>query len=283
MIELGKYNTLVIKRDTRVGLFLESPTGEEVLLPAKYRPDTFEIGDSIRVFCYLDNEQRPVATTREPYITRESFAPLEVAEVNQYGAFMDWGLEKHLLVPFREQTTVMKKGETHVVYCYLDPKSSRMVASARLDRFLDNRKLTVEAEQQVDLLVIRETELGFEVVVEGRHKGLVFRDQVFQDLRPGDRLTGYVKHIREDRKLDVTLKPMGHRKLQPAADRIFSELKKAGGMLPLHDRSTPEDIQQRLQMSKKVFKQGIGMLYRQGSIELRDEGIYLREKTENTD
>ncbi|MEJ2585587.1 MAG: S1-like domain-containing RNA-binding protein [Robiginitalea sp.] len=275
MIELGIHNTLTILRDTRVGLFLGDEEGNEILLPGKYRPEHYETGDSLTVFCYLDNEQRPVATTLEPLIERNRYAPLEVAEVNQYGAFLEWGLEKHLLVPFREQTVPMKKGETHVVYCYLDPKSSRLVASARLNRFLDNRELEVRPGQQVALLVTRETELGFEVVVENRHKGLLFKDRVFRDLKRGDRLQGYVQKIRPDQKLDITLEPIGYRQLEPAASRIYKAMQQAGGMLPLHDKSSPEAIKERLQMSKKMFKKGVGILYRERKIDLRPDGIYL--------
>lgn len=275
MIELGSHNTLTILRDTRVGLFLGDADGNEILLPGKYRPEEYEIGDSLTAFCYLDNEQRPVATTLKPLIERDQFAPLEVAEVNQYGAFMEWGLEKHLLVPFREQAVPMKKGEVHVVYCYLDPKSSRLVASTRLDRFLDNGELEVETGQEVELLVTRKTDLGYEVVVENRHKGLLFRDRVFRALNRGDRLPGYVLKIRPDHKLDITLEPLGYRKLEPAAARIYEALQQAGGMLPLHDKSDPADIQEQLQMSKKVFKKGIGILYRERRIDLRPDGIYL--------
>jgi predicted RNA-binding protein (virulence factor B family) len=280
MIELGTYNDLVIQRDTRVGLFLADASGDEVLLPTKFIPQTYMVGDTLRVFCYLDNEERPVATTQDPIITRNTFGFLEVAEVNQFGAFLDWGLEKHLLVPFREQPTPMKEGERYVVYCYLDPKSSRLVASARLDRFLDNRDLTVDRLQKVDLLVYRETPLGYELIVDNRHKGLVFRDQVFRKLQEGDRIDGYVKEIRPDHKLDITLEPVGYRKLEPAAMRIYNELLKSGGTLPLTDKSTPEAIQQQLQMSKKVFKKGVGILYRERKIELRPEGIVLRDSPE---
>lgn len=282
MIELGKYNDLVIQRDTRVGLFLSDESGEEVLLPSKFTPETFELGDQLEVFCYLDNEERPVATTQNPLITRDTFAALKVAEVNQFGAFLDWGLEKHLLVPFREQTKPMIEGQRYVVYCYLDPKSSRLVASTRLDRFLDNSQLEVERLQEVDLLVTRETQLGFEVAVNNRHKGLIFRDQVHRDLQPGDRLTGYVKEIRPDQKLDITLEPFGYRKLEPAALRILEELKQHGGTLPLTDKSPPEAIRERLQMSKKVFKKGIGILYRERKIDLRPDGIVLLDNTPGT-
>ena len=282
MIALGEYNTLTILRTTSVGLFLGSASGEEILLPARHAPDSYEIGDTLKVFCYLDHEERPVATTLEPLVTRNSFAALRVAQVNQYGAFLDWGLEKHLLLPFREQPDPVKEGETRVVFCYLDPRSSRLVASARLERFLDNRELEVGPMQEVDLLVYRETALGFEVVVDGRHKGLVFRDQVFRGLKHGDRLTGYVKQVRPDNKLDITLEPIGHRKLEPAADRVREALEKAGGMLPLHDKSSPESIRQELEMSKKVFKRAIGILYKEGKISIKDDGIYLQSKSDNT-
>jgi predicted RNA-binding protein (virulence factor B family) len=277
MIELGKYNTLTVLRDTRVGLFLGGGTEAEILLPVKYVPPGCEVGDTLEVFCYLDNEQRPIATTLKPSIVRDAFAALKVMEVNQYGAFMEWGLEKNLLVPFREQPVQMKEGEVHVVYCYLDPKSSRLVGSARLDRFLDNSDLTITPGQEVSLLVYKETPLGFGVVVENRYKGLLFRDQVHREITPGAALTGYVKTIRPDQKLDVVLEPVGYRKLEPAAQRIYEELTTAGGKLPLHDKSDPRQIQELLHMSKKVFKKGIGILYRERKIDIRADGIYLIE------
>ncbi len=275
MIQIGQYQTLAILRDTRVGLFLGDGEGEEVLLPGKYRPESFEIGDAIRVFCYLDNEQRPVATTLEPLIERDTFAQLKVAEVNRYGAFMEWGLEKHLLVPFREQPLRMKKDERHVVYCYLDPKSERLVASARLDRFLERENPEVRTGDEVSLLVWRKSPLGIEVVVDNRYRGLIYHDQVFRPLKAGDRLQGYVKEVRPDHKLDIALEPLGHRKLEPAAERILQVLRDAGGALPLHDKSDPVEIRERLQMSKKLFKKGVGILYREQKIELHPDGIRL--------
>ncbi len=277
MIELGKYNTLSVLRDTRVGLFLGSGEEAEILLPLKYVPGSIEIGDTLEVFCYLDSEERPVATTLTPGILRDTFAALKVSEVNQHGAFMDWGLEKNLLVPFREQPVQMREGAEYVVYCYLDPKSSRLVASARLDRFLDNTELTVTTGQKVSLLVYKETPLGYGVVVENRHEGLLFRDQIHRKVAVGSALTGYVKTIRPDQKLDIVLEPIGYRKLEPAAERIYEELLASGGTLPLHDKSDPQKIQDRLQMSKKVFKKGIGILYRERKIEIRPDGIYLTE------
>lgn len=281
MIELGKYNTLTVLRDTRVGLFLGTAEEAEILLPLKFVPEGSEIGDTLQVFCYLDNEQRPIATTLKPSITRDSFAALSVMEINQYGAFMDWGLEKNLLVPYREQPAQMKEGEVHVVYCYLDPKSSRLVGSARLDRFLDNSNLTVTAGQEVSLLVYKETPLGFGVIIDGRYDGLLFRDQVHRKIVPGASLTGYIKNIRPDQKLDVVLEPIGYRKLEPAAERIYEALVAAGGKLGLHDKSDPRQIKEVLQMSKKVFKKGIGILYRERRIEIRPDGIYLPDSKQD--
>ena len=277
MIELGNYNTLTVKRSTRFGLFLGDDDVDDLLLPAKYVPENLKIGDSVRVFCYLDHEERPVATTLEPAVTRNRFAALEVAEVNQYGAFMDWGLEKHLLVPFREQPVRMEKGRRYVVYCYLDPKSFRLVGSARLDRFFETDTSALQPGQEVELLFYRPTDLGWEVVADQRYKGLVFRDQIFREVQPGDVMAGYVKSRRADGKLDLVLEPPGAKRLGPAADRIYEALVEAGGMLPLHDKSDPEAIQARLGMSKKLFKNGVGVLYRERRILLKDDGIYLAE------
>ncbi|MCE2611981.1 S1-like domain-containing RNA-binding protein [Flavobacteriaceae bacterium D16] len=274
MIELGNYNTLKILRSTRVGLFLGDADVDDLLLPNKYAPDDFEIGQEIRVFCYLDQEERPVATTQVPFITRNSFALLEVAEVNDYGAFLDWGLDKHLFVPFREQPIKMESGKSYVVCCFLDPKSQRLVASGRWWKYLDNTTLEVDLRQEVELLVARRSELGWDVIINNKHRGLVFHNQVYRKIQLGDRLPGYIRQIREDNKLDVVLEPLGIEKLEPAALKIYSKLGKKGGVLYLHDKSDPEDIKLQLDMSKKTFKKAIGTLYRQKKIEIRDDGIY---------
>lgn len=278
MIELGNFNTLTVKRSTSVGLFLGDDDVDDLLLPNKYVPSDAKIGDPIRVFCYLDHEERPVATTLEPAITRNRFAALEVAEVNQFGAFMDWGLEKHLLVPFREQPVRMEKGRRYVIYCYLDPKSFRLVGSARLDRFFETDTASLKPGQAVELLFYRQTDLGWEVVADQRYKGLVFNDQIFRDIATGDRHTGYLKNRRPDGKLDLVLEPPGHMRLEPAAERIFRALEEAGGMLPLHDKSSPEAIRDLLGISKKLFKNGVGVLYRQRRIAIGPDRIYLTEK-----
>ncbi len=275
MIELGNYNTLEILRDTSVGLFLGDGEGTEVLLPNKYVPEIYEIGDELTVFCYLDHEERPVTTNIKPHIIRNTFNLLRVAEVNNIGAFMDWGLEKHLLVPFSEQRTKMQTGQSYVVYCYLDDKTQRLVASNKLDKFIDNEVLTVNNWEEVDIIVTRLTDLGWEVIINNKHKGLVYLNEIFKKLSVGDQMKGYVKAIREDNKIDVSLEPIGYKSVEPAANLIYEHLTKAGGFLPFHDKSHPEDIKYAFQLSKKNFKKGIGTLYRERKIDIKEDGIYL--------
>ncbi|ASO07609.1 hypothetical protein GQ41_1205 [Arenibacter algicola] len=275
MIALGKYNNLEILRDTTVGLFLGDDEGNDVLLPNKYVPEEFEIGDHLDVFCYLDHEERIVATTLVPFVTVDQFQLLQVAEVNEYGAFMDWGLEKHLLVPFREQRNKMQEGQWYVVYCYLDEKTDRLVASNKLDKFLSNDELTVQALDEVDLVVTRLTDLGWEVIINHKHKGLVYSNEIFKKVAVGDKLKGYIKNIRPDNKIDVSLQPIGYKSLEPAANLIYEKLVANGGILNLHDKSDPEDIKRIMQMSKKTFKKGIGALYKERKIEIKPDSIKL--------
>lgn len=275
MIALGKYNNLEILRDTTVGLFLGDDEGNDVLLPNKYVPEEFEIGDYLDVFCYLDHEERIVATTLVPFVTVDQFQLLQVAEVNEYGAFMDWGLEKHLLVPFREQRNKMQEGQWYVVYCYLDEKTDRLVASNKLDKFLSNDNLTIQALDEVDLVVTRLTDLGWEVIINHKHKGLVYANEIFKKVAVGDKLKGYIKNIRPDNKIDVSLQPIGYKSLEPAANLIYEKLIANGGVLNLHDKSDPEDIKRIMQMSKKTFKKGIGALYKERKIEIKPDSIKL--------
>lgn len=275
MIELGNYNELKILRDTSVGLFLGSEGGTEILLPNKYVPKSYEIGDKLNVFCYLDHDERPVATSLDPFVRRNQFGFLRVAEVNNFGAFLDWGLEKHLLVPFREQREKMKEGQWYVVYCYLDEQSFRLVGSNKPDKFLDNENLTIVNGAKVDLIVTRLTDLGWEVIINHRHRGLVYSNEVYGKLAIGDSLKGYIKNVRPDKKIDVSLRPLGKENLEPTAEKILQRLKQKKGYLPLHDKSSPDDIIDALQMSKKSFKKGIGVLYKARKIVIKDDGIYL--------
>ena len=277
MIALGTYNTLEILRDTSVGLFLGDGEGNDILLPNKYVPETYELGDSLTVFCYLDHSERPVATNLEPDILVNEFQLLKVVEVNEFGAFMDWGLEKHLLVPFREQRNKMQEGHWYVVYCYLDPQSNRLVASNKIDKFLNNDTLSVQEDDIVELVVTRQTDLGYEVIINNSHKGLVYANEIFKKISVGDNTKGVIKKIRPDNKVDVSLQPLGEKILEPAANKIYEQLLAHGGFLGLHDKSDPELIKEELQMSKKTFKKGIGTLYKARKIEIKGDGIYAIE------
>lgn len=274
MIEIGKYNTLKIARSTAVGLYLTDGT-TDILLPNKYVPRQFEIGDEMTVFVYLDQEERPVATTLEPYIYLEEFALLRVNHINNYGAFMDMGLEKDLFVPYREQARPMEKGKRYLVFMYLDHETNRLAGSSKLNQFLDNEKLTVAEGDEVSLIVSHITDMGINVIINTRHKGLLYKNEVFRELRTGDRVTGYIKAIRSDNKIDVTLQKQGIESIEPNAEKILDELREGRGFLRLNDDSDPEDIKAILQMSKKSFKKAIGTLYKQKLIEIKEDGIHL--------
>ena len=278
MIELGNYNTLSVLRSTSVGIFLSDMEGTEILLPNKYVPDGVQIDDKIEVFCYLDHLERPVSTTLKPGIQRNKFGFLQVAEVNQFGAFMDWGLEKHLLVPFREQRLKMQEGNWYIVYCYLDEQSFRLVASNKLDKFLSNDNHSLKINDEVSILVSRKTDLGWEVIIEDTNKGLLFFSDVFRPISVGSKLKGYVKNVREDNKIDITLQPIGSKMLDGVAEHIYNKLVAENGFLPLNDKSSPELIKEQLQLSKKAFKKGIGVLYKNRKILIKEDGIYLAIK-----
>jgi predicted RNA-binding protein (virulence factor B family) len=282
MIKLGEYNKLTILRDTDPGLYLGDDEENVVLLPHKYKPDNFEIDDEIEVYVYLDNEERPIATTLDPFVTLNSFSYLYCSDVTDYGAFMDWGLEKQLFVPFKEQARPMKVGNWYIIYMYLDELTNRLVGSSKTNRFVDNETLTVEAFEEVNILVTHLTEKGANVIINGIHKGLIYIDDIFEDIRTGDRMKAYIKKIREDNKIDVVLQTPGYRSIEPNANFILEELTAAGGFLPLHDKSDPDAIKNELGMSKKSFKKAIGTLYRDKQIVLKDGGIELvvEEETE---
>jgi len=281
MLKIGKYNSLTILRDTKVGLFLGNPEKDpegihDVLLPNKYVPNEFEIGEELIVFVYLDHEQRPVATTLEPYILLNEFALLRVNYINQVGAFMDWGMEKDILVPFKEQARPMEKGKRYLVYLYMDEKTNRLVASSKTNQFLNNDDLTVENGEEVELIVSHITEIGINVIINEKHKGLLYKDEVYDDaIRTGDRMRGFIKNIRPDNKIDVSLQKQGYESIEPNAEKILGELRASRGFLRLNDNSHPEDIKTVLKMSKKTFKKAIGALYKEKLIEIKEDGIYL--------
>lgn len=277
MLAIGEYHTLKIDRDTEPGIFLTDDDGNEVLLPNKYKPAAFEIGDELEVFVYLDHEERPVATNLKPFVKLDEFALLKCVEVSEIGAFMDWGLEKHLFVPFKEQAMKMREGERYLIFCYLDELTGRLVGSSKVDAFLDNSQLTVEPFEEVDLIIANPTELGWNVIVNEIHKGLLYKDEVFQKLHVGDRLKGWVKKTRPDGKIDITLQRPGYRSIEPNAQELLNLLEIKGGFLGLTDKSSPKEIQREVQMSKKSFKRALGNLYKQRKVDIKDNGIYLKK------
>lgn len=276
MIAIGVYNELEILRETSVGLFLGDEEGEDVLLPNKYVPETYEIGDKLNVFVYLDYDERKVATNLTPGILLNEFALLEVVDVADVGTFLDWGMEKHLMVPYKEQRVKMEEGRWYVVYLALDEETDRLYASNKLEKWLNNDELTLKEGEEVNILVYRETEIGYSVIINNQFKGLVYKNEIFRNLRIGDKLPAYVKTIREGNKVDISLHPIGYENFNSKnSEDIYHALVQNGGFLNLTDKSAPEEIYLRFHISKKAFKKAVGDLYRQRKITMEDNGIRL--------
>jgi uncharacterized protein len=274
MIEIGKYSTLEALRRTQFGMVLGNAE-EEVLLPNKYVPADLKPGESAEVFVYLDSEERIVATTLHPYVQLNEFAVLKVKDVNKAGAFLDWGLEKDLFVPFSEQQKNMRQGESHLIYLYLDEESNRLTATSKIDKFLRKGKPDLSIGEEVNLLIGVSSPVGIIVIINNLYKGLIYHNEIFRQLKPGEKTTGFIKTIREDDKIDVSLQPQGFRNIDPSSQIILDKLRSCNGFLPLNDNSDPAEITAILQMSKKTFKKAVGVLYKQRKIEIRDNGIYL--------
>lgn len=276
MLQIGQYHTLEILRLTPPGLFLGDGEKEnEVLLPNKYIPANYEIGDQITVFVYQDFDERVVATTLTPKITLNGWAMLEVKDNSKIGAFMDWGLEKDLLVPFSEQLSRMRVGGRYLIHMYYDEASGRLVGSQKFKKFISNDFLKLNEGDEVDIIIGNKSDLGVNVIVNGQHSGLIYHDEIFTNLEMGMEMKAYVKKIRENNKMDIALQKPGYASIEPNADKILSILQKNNGFLKLNDSSSPEDIYDQLGMSKKTFKKAIGLLFRNRLISLEDEGVKL--------
>ncbi len=274
-MELGKYNTLTIVRHTSVGFFLEDENGDDVLLPVKWVPEGAKEGDEVEVFIYLDSEERPIATTMKPKAIVGEFAYLKAKQVSRIGAFMDWGLEKDLFVPFIEQEGRMQEGQWYIVYVYIDKMTDRIAGSAKIENFVEKRDIMLKPDQAVSLLIGKQTPLGYNVIVDNQYLGLIYENEIFKNVSTGDRTTGYVKNIREDDKIDIILQKPGYAAVEPNAQRILEILKANDGYLDLNDKSDPDEISRRLEMSKKTFKKAIGGLFRQKLITIEDDGVRL--------
>ncbi|SHI37646.1 CvfB family protein [Aquimarina spongiae] len=277
MLNLGVYNTLKILRDREPGLFLGDDDGNEVLLPNKYVPEEFEIGDEIKVFVYLDSSERIVSTTLEPYGTLNTFAYLKCTSVSDIGAFLDWGLEKDLFVPFKEQAFKMKAGGWYLVYIYLDEETNRLVGSSKTKKYLDNSLVLLSSYDEVDLIASHPSPQGWNMIVNQKHLGLVYEDEIFQKMTVGDQMKGFVKKVRPDGKIDLTLQRHGYRSIEPNAEQILKELRASGGFIDINDKSAPEDIKEVFQLSKKSFKKAIGSLYKARKITIEKDGIRIVE------
>ncbi|MDR1675722.1 MAG: GntR family transcriptional regulator [Tannerella sp.] len=274
-METGKMNRLKVMKTVDFGVYLDGGEGREILLPARYVPGGCKEGDEVEVFIYHDNEGRLIATTLRPLATVGEFQWMQVKDVSAAGAFLEWGLMKDLLVPRREQKAPMKIGGRYLVHVYLDFVTKRIVASARIDRFLDNVPPDYERNQEVDLIVAESTEMGYKVIINHQHWGLVYHNEVFHPLEKGEKRKGYIREIREDDKIDVSLYPLGYEKIDGIAHHVLQTLTRNGGFLPLHDKSDAEEIYSLLACSKKSFKQAVGALYRKQLILLEKEGIRL--------
>lgn len=277
MLKIGQMNSLVAERYMEFGFYL-NPREEQVLLPNKYVPEGFKLGDRIDVFVYTDSEDRPVATTLKPNAMVGEFAVMTVKDVNPFGTFFDWGLEKDLLVPRSEQQKPMAVGEKYVVYVSLDEETGRVFGSTRLGRHCAKVATDQTVGQEVSLLIYGITKLSIQAVIDDTCLGILYRNEVFKKVSIGERLTGYVSRIREDGKIDLTLKKPGYQSIEGSSERVLEILKKAGGFVACHDKSAPEEIKGVFSMSKKEFKRTVGALYKKGLIELSDKGIRLKEE-----
>ncbi|SNS84506.1 hypothetical protein SAMN05421640_1487 [Ekhidna lutea] len=272
-MHVGEYQTLMVDRLTDPGAYLTDGS-TDVLLPTKYIPNGTKKGEKLKVFVYRDSEDRIICTTQTPYATVFEFAYLKVKDAGSVGAFLDWGIDKDLLIPFSEQKNKLRTGQWCLVYIFLDEKTDRPVATAKVAKYFSD-EIDVEEGEEVDLLITNTTDLGVNVVVNNQFKGLIYENDLFHDVLEGDKIKGFVKAVRPDGKLDISLRKEGLENLEAGAQQILNELKNNDGYLPLHDKSDPNEIQSLLQMSKKNFKRSVGILYKGKLISLEKDGIRL--------
>lgn len=275
MAAIGLMNELEIVKTVDFGIYLDGGPHGEILMPKRYVPEDSKPGDILNVFIYLDSEDRLIATSETPKAMVGQFALLKVISVNSVGAFLDWGLPKDLLVPFREQQQRMEAGHSYLVYVYLDDESQRIVATSKLDKCVNNIPIDYELGEEVDLLIAGQTDLGYKAIIDNSHWGMIFKNEVFQNLKTGDQLKGFIKNIREDEKIDLSLQKEGYEKIEDLSKNILNRLAANNGFLALTDKSSPEQIKHTFQISKKNFKKAIGALYKQRLINIEDDGIRL--------
>ena len=274
-VKLGKYNQLEVVKAVDFGVYLNGGDDGEILLPSRYVPEECKPGDVLNVFIYLDNEERLIATTLQPYVQVGEFACLEVAWVNEYGAFLDWGLMKDLFVPFREQKMKMQKGHRYVVHAHVDEDSYRIMASAKVERYLSKELPGYQPGEEVKVMVWQKTDLGYKVIVDNKFGGLVYQKEIFKPLEPGMHMQAFVRQVREDGKIDLTLQKDGLQKVDDFAEVLLQYIKDNDGQTSLNDKSPAEEIYETFGVSKKTFKKAVGDLYKKRLIVLVEGGIQL--------
>ena len=276
-MKVGHIQTLKVNRISDYGLYLVDDEGQEVLLPNRYVSLTNAIGDEIEVFVYHDSEDRLVATTDRPLITEGRVAYLKVVDKNIHGAFLDWGLKgKDLFLPNRNQQGGVLPGRSYIVWLYVDNITGRCVATMKLKPFIDNDIITVKPRQKVDILIASESPIGYRAIIDSRHWGMVYKNQIFQKVQIGDRFEGFVRRITDDNRIDLSLRQEGYDGVASSADTLLAILRDNGGVLPVGDDSSPEQVHAATQMSKKVFKRAVGMLLKRGAITA--DKFEIREK-----
>ena len=274
-IELGKFNQLEVVKQVDFGMYLDGGEEGEILLPTRYVPEDCKLGDWLNVFLYLDNEERLIATTLTPLVQVGEFACLEVSWVNQFGAFLNWGLMKDLFVPFSEQKMKMQVGNKYVIHAHIDDESFRIVASAKVDRYLSKEKASYQPGEEVNILIWQMTDLGFKAIIENMYSGLLYDSEIFQTLHTGDVLKAYVKQVREDGKIDLILQKPGFEKIDDFSKTLHRYITEHGGWIGLTDKSPAEEIYDTFGVSKKTFKKAVGDLYKKRLILLHEDGIEL--------
>ena len=277
MVLIGNFNTLTIVKRVPFGYYLDGHELGEILLPLRYAKGSMAINSTIDVFIYKDSEDRLIATTEQPLAQVGEFAFLKVVSVSSDGAFLDWGLPKDLLVPFREQKMTMKEGKSYIVAVFLDQLTNRIAGSSKIDKFLDKEPVNLTEGQQVDILICNETEIGFNAIINNAFWGLLYKNEIFQPIAKGMRIPAFIKKIREDNKIDISLTKAGANVTDELAPRILAELENNNGFLPLTDKSSTEQIYSTFHESKKNFKKAVGSLYKQRLITIETDGIRLNK------
>ena len=276
-IGLGKLNQLEVVKEVDFGLYLDGGEEGEILLPTRYVSEGCQVGDMLNVFLYLDIDERLIATTLTPLVQVGQFACLEVAWVNQFGAFLNWGLMKDLFVPFSEQKMKMQVGRKYVIHAHLDDESYRIVASAKVERYLSKDIPDYAPGTEVDILIWQKTDLGFKAIIDNKHSGLLYENEIFCTLETGMQMRAFVKQVREDGKVDLILQKPGFEKIDDFSKTLLDYIKEHGGRIHLNDKSPAEDIYDTFGVSKKTFKKGVGDLYKKRLISLQENGITLAE------